>query len=98
MFGSFNPVQSLPLTVVTQHLIIGGTLQTRLRRLTDVLNEPDAEHLILFDSTFMEVGSRRVLAGPAVSQVQLADVLFVHTSGPTESGTEMRMPSRPPTL
>lgn len=94
MFGTFNPLQSLPLTVVTQNLIIGGTLQTRLRRLTDVLNEPDAAHLVLFDATFMEVGSRRVLAGPAVSQVQLADVLFVHTSGATESGTEMRMPKQ----
>jgi hypothetical protein len=94
MFGTFNPVQSLPLTVVTQNLVIGGTLQTRLRRLTDVLNEPDAEHLVLFDATFMEVGSRRVLAGPAVSQIQLVDVLFVHTSGATESGTEMRMPKQ----
>jgi hypothetical protein len=94
MFGTFNPLQSLPLTVVTQNLIIGGTLQTRLRRLTDVLNEPDVEHLVLFDSTFMEVGSRRVLAGPAVSQIQLADVLFVHTSGSTESGTEMKMPKQ----
>ena len=66
MFGTFNPTQPLPLTVVTPSLIIQGTLQSRLRRLTDILNEPDLEHLILFDATFMEVGSRRVVAGPAV--------------------------------
>jgi hypothetical protein len=95
MFGTFNPVQSLPLTVVTSQLIVQGNLQTRLRRLTDVLNEPSAEHLILFDATFMEVGSRRIVAGPAVAQVQLDDVLFVHASSPTESGGEMRMPKQP---
>jgi hypothetical protein len=95
MFGTFNPTQPLPLTVVTPSLIIQGTLQSRLRRLTDILNEPDVEHLILFDATFMEAGSRRVVAGPAVAQVQLADVLFVHTNGPTESGTELRTPKQP---
>jgi hypothetical protein len=94
MFGSFNPVLSLPLTVVTPELIIQGTLQTRLRRLTDVLNEPDCTHLVLLDATFMEVGSRRVVAGSAVSQIQLADVLFVHTADATESGQELRTPKQ----
>jgi hypothetical protein len=95
MFGSFNPVQALPLTIVTPHLVILGTLQTRLQRLTDVLNEPSAEHLILFDATFMEVGSRRVLAGPSVAQVQLADVLFVHANTETDASTTLRMPKQP---
>jgi hypothetical protein len=95
MLGSFNPVQSLPLTVVTPNLIIQGTLRTRLRRLTDVLNEPSAEHLILFDATFMEVGSRRVLAGPATAQVQLGDALFVHANAEPEAGDTMRMPKQP---
>jgi hypothetical protein len=95
MFGTFNPVQAVPVTVVTRQLIIQGTLQTRLQRLTDVLNEPSAEHLILFDTTFMEVGSRRVLAGPSVAQVQLADTLFVHTNAETGSASTMRMPKQP---
>lgn len=94
MLGSFNALQSLPVTVVTPQLVIVGALRTRLRRLTDVLNEPGAVHLVLFEATFMEVGSRRLVAGPAVSQIQLADVLFVHTSGPTESGQEMRTPKQ----
>ena len=71
MFSGFssNPIQSMPLTVVTAQLIVHGTIETRLRRLTDVLNEPDFDSLILLDATFMEVGSRRVIAGAAVSQV-----------------------------
>jgi hypothetical protein len=94
MFGTFNPARSLEVTVVTSQLVIHGTIQTRLRRLTDVVNEPDAVHLILFDATFMEVGSRRIVAGPSVSQIQLPDVLFLHTTGPTESGAEARTPKQ----
>ena len=94
MFGTFNPAQSLEVTVVTAELVIHGTIQTRLRRLTDVVNEPDAVHLILFEATFMEVGSRRIVAGPATSQVQLPDVLFIHTSGSTASGAEARTPKQ----
>jgi hypothetical protein len=95
MLGSFNPVQLLPVTLVTSNLIIQGSLRTRLQRLTDVMNEPDMDHLVLFDATFFEVGSRRVVADSSVSQIQLADMLFVHTSGPTKSGQEMRTPKQP---
>jgi hypothetical protein len=95
MYGSFNPPLSMHLVVVTSGLMIEGTLKTRLRRLTDVLNEPTAEHLILYDATFMEFGSRRVVAGPGTAQIQFADVLFAHTTGPTESGTQMRVPKQP---
>jgi hypothetical protein len=95
MIGSFNPVQSLPLTVVTPNLIIQGSLRTRLRRLTDVMNEPDVDHLVLFDATFLEVGSRRVVASSSVSQIQLADMLFVHASDPTETSEEMRTAKQP---
>jgi len=94
MFGTLNPVKPLQLTILTARLIILGTLKTRVRRLADVLNEPDAEHLVLFDATFMEVGSRRLLASAGVSQVQLADVLFVHATGSTVSGQEARTPKQ----
>ena len=95
MIGSFNPVQFLPLTLVTSNLIIQGSVRTRLQRLMDVMNEPDLDHLVLHDATFMEAGSRRVVASSSVSQIQLADMLFVHTSGRTESGQEMRTPKQP---
>jgi hypothetical protein len=95
MLDSFNPVQPLALTVVTPNLIIQGLLRTRLRRLTDVMNEPDVDHLVLHDATFLEVGSRRVVASSSVSQIQLADMLFVHAAGSTESSEEMRTAKQP---
>jgi hypothetical protein len=92
MFGSFNPVQELPLTLVTDRLVIQGTILTRVPRLTDLVNEPDATHLILQDTTFMEVGSRRVVANGVAAQVRLSDVLFVHANASTESTSSLRMP------
>ena len=53
MFGAFNPVQELPLTLVTDKLVIQGTILTRVRRLTDLVNEPDTTRLVLQDATFM---------------------------------------------
>ncbi|MGD0861304.1 MAG: hypothetical protein ABSA21_00900 [Candidatus Limnocylindrales bacterium] len=95
MFGSMNPVQELPLTLVTDKLIIQGTVLTRVRRLTDLVNDPDTAHLVLQDATFMELGSRRVVANGIVAQVRLSDLLFVHSSEPTESGSNLRMPKQP---
>jgi hypothetical protein len=53
------------------------------------------DHLVLFDATFVEIGSRRVVASSSVAQIQLGDMLFMHTSGPTESSQEMRTPKQP---
>jgi hypothetical protein len=97
MFGSsFNPPLAMPLTLVTQTLVIQGNLTTRMRRIEDVLNEPGAEHLMLSGAAFMELGSRRVIAGPAVAQVQLDDILFVHANGPLESGSSENRTSKQP--
>jgi hypothetical protein len=89
MFGSFNPPLALDLTLATPALVIEGTLHTRLRRLSDVLNEAGTEHLILSDARVMELGSRRVVAGPGVVRVQLNDVLFAHRNAPVDAGAEM---------
>jgi hypothetical protein len=95
MFESFNPIQSLPVTIVTAALVIDGSIKTRLRRLTDVVNEPALDHLILFDATVTTVASRRVVASAPIAQLQLSDMLFLHASAPTESGGEARTAKQP---
>jgi hypothetical protein len=95
MFGSFTPAQSMQLTLVTPRLVIDGTMQTRLRRVADVFNDPDNANMVLLDATISEIGSRRVLAKAAVAQIPLADVLFGHMSGPDESSSEIRVPKQP---
>jgi hypothetical protein len=80
---------------VTPALVIEGKLQTRFRCLSDVLNEAGTEHLILSDALVMELGSRRIVAGPGVVRVQLNDVLFAHRSAPADVGAEMRTSMQP---
>ncbi len=89
MFGSYNPLQRISLTLVTDRLVIVGTVMSRIKRLADLLNDPEAGHLVVIDATFTEVGSRRVVAEAAAAQVQLGDVLFVHANTPTDPGSEM---------
>lgn len=94
MLGTFNPPRQLALTIVTAQLVVRGTFQTRLQRLTDIVNEPERTHLVLFDATLTMAGTRRTAAESVVAQVPLEDVLFVHSSDPTESGGVERMPKQ----
>ncbi len=95
MISDYLPVRTLDLTLVTELVLITGTIETRLRRLTDVFNDADSAALVLNDATFMEVGSRRVLAQAPAAQVSLTEVLFAHTNGETDSGGEQKMPKQP---
>ena len=95
MYTEFSPLIELGLTVATDSMMIQGKLTTRRTRLTDLLNDPNVDYLILNDPTFMELGSRRALAQGAVAQVRVSDVLFVHTTEKPESDGAMRMPKQP---
>ena len=95
MFSSFNPVQSLPLTLITPNLIVQGVSQTRVRRLTDLLKDADSDLLVLEDVKFIELGSHRIVGNAVVAQVPLADVLLVHATGPTEGTAELRTSKQP---
>lgn len=94
MFESVVPFLQVPLTVVTARLVIDGTVRTRRRRLSDLLNEADEPSLVLTDARFQELGTRRVIGTAMVAQVSLAETLFVHSSAPDESAPEMRTTKR----
>jgi hypothetical protein len=95
MFGSFNPVRPLPLTLVTPSLFIQGTVQARVRRLTDLLRDADSDLLTVGDAKFIEIGSHRIVGNAAVGQVALSDVLMVHTTVSTEGTEELRTSKQP---
>lgn len=95
MLTDFSPVIQLGLTLATDSLIVEGKLTTRRTRLTDLLNDPNNDYLILNDPVFLELGSRRLLSKGDVAQVRMSDVLFVHASDPTESNSPERMPKKP---
>jgi hypothetical protein len=84
----------MQLTLVAEKLIIQGTCHTRFRRLSDLMNDRDSIHIVLVDATFLEVGSRRVMAQAAAAQIATEAILFAHSTTPTPSSPDLRQPRR----
>jgi hypothetical protein len=57
------------ITLITDAFVVRGTIQTRHRRITDMLNSAEHEFLVLTDAMFVEFGS----AGQAI-QADFAQV------------------------
>jgi hypothetical protein len=85
-----NVAQSLELTLYTDAFIIRGTIMTRHKRVTDVLNDPEHHFLVLTDATVDEYGSRELATRSEFAQVNLATVLFAISSVPVDPTPELR--------
>jgi hypothetical protein len=55
---------TLPLTLYTDSFVIRGSIRTRQRRITDVLNLADEPFLVVTDATIDEYGSKASRHGP----------------------------------
>ncbi|MGH2512618.1 MAG: DUF6812 domain-containing protein [Candidatus Limnocylindrales bacterium] len=84
------PGGSLDLTLYTDSFIIRGTISTRYRRVTDVLNDPEHHFIVLSEATVDEYGSRELATRSQYAQVNLATVLFAVSSVPVDSLPELR--------
>lgn len=84
--------QTVALTLFTDAFMIRGSLDTRQRRVTDVLNRADDPFLVLADVTFDEFGSRGQPIHSEFAQVNLASVLFVVSEDAVEPLPELRTP------
>lgn len=91
--GSAPPVVSL--TLYTDAFIIRGTLSTRQRRITDILNNAEERFLVLGDVTSDEFGSRGETIRAEFAQVNLASVLFAVADTTVETPPELRTPKVP---
>lgn len=80
------------LTLYTDAYIVKGTVQTRFRRVTDILNEAEHEFLVLSDVVFEEFGSRAQAIRAEYAQVNLGAVLFAVADDPVEPMPELRTP------
>jgi len=72
-------VTVLPLTLYTDSFVIRGSIRTRQRRVTDVLNLADEPFIIVTDATIDEYGSRGLASKADYAQVNLGAVLFAVT-------------------
>jgi hypothetical protein len=86
-----NP-QNIALTLYTDAFIIRGSLVTRQRRVTDMLNMADERFLVLADVTTDEFGSRGDQMRAEFAQVNLASVLFAVVNEPVAPAPELRTP------
>ena len=80
------------ITLVTDAFIVRGTIQTRHRRITDMLNTAEHEFLVLEQATFDEFGSTGVAIQSDFAQVNLGAVLFGVADDAVEVTPELRVP------
>ena len=80
------------ITLVTDAFVVRGTLQTRHRRITDMLNSAEHDFLVLTSATFEEFGSTGLAIQSDFAQVNLGSVLFGVADEPVEATPELRVP------
>lgn len=96
MFDALGGVQqAVALTLYTDAFVIHGTVDTRQRRVTDILNNADDRFLVLSDVTFDELGPSGRTVRAEYAQVNLASILFAVADTPVEPAPELRTPKSP---
>ena len=80
------------VTLVTDAFVVRGTIETRHRRITDMLNAAEQEFLVLTDATFDEFGSTGQAIQADYAQVNLGAVLFGVADHAVETTPELRVP------
>lgn len=90
--GIGGELRAASITLVTDAFIVRGTIQTRHRRITDMLNTAEHEFLVLERATFDEFGSTGVAMQTDFAQVNLGAVLFGVADEAVEVTPELRVP------
>jgi hypothetical protein len=90
--GIGGEVHPASITLVTDAYVVRGTIQTRHRRITDMLNTAEHDFLVLEAATFDEFGSTGVVMQTDFAQVNLGAVLFGVADEPVDATPELRVP------
>ena len=87
--------QTVALTLYTDAFVVRGSIETRQRRVTDILNDADQPFLVLSAVTTDEFGARGETVRADFAQVNLASVLFAVADTVVEAVPELRTPKTP---
>jgi hypothetical protein len=87
--------QQVRLTLYTDSFVIRGSLSTRQRRVTDMLNLAEDRFLVLSDVATDEFGTRGESIRAEFAQVNLDSVLFAVVNEPVTAAPELRTPKIP---
>jgi hypothetical protein len=93
--GDAGAPPKVQLTLYTDAFIIRGSLVTRQRRVTDMLNNAEDKFLVLGEVTSDEYGSRGDTIRAEYAQINLASVLFAVADTVVETPPELRTPKVP---
>lgn len=80
------------LTLYTDAYVVRGTVLTRKRRISDLLNHAEHDFLVVSDVTMDEFGAHDLAVRADFAQVNLAAVLFAVADIPVEPMRELRTP------
>jgi hypothetical protein len=89
--GIGGELRAAAITLVTDAFVVRGTIQTRHRRITDMLNSAEHDFVVLEQATFDEFGSSGVVTQTDFAQVNLGAVLFGVADDPVEVTPELRV-------
>ncbi|HKG56632.1 MAG TPA: hypothetical protein VKA85_05255 [Candidatus Limnocylindrales bacterium] len=95
MLNGFGDSQRFQVTFYTDAHVIRGVVESRQRRLTDILNQADEEFLVMTDVLLDDFGTHTVAVKADYAQVNLASVLFAVGDATAEAPPEMRTPKIP---
>jgi hypothetical protein len=95
MFAGLGMESPTRLTLYTDSLIVHGTIRTRQRRVSDVLNAADDPFIVLEDVTSDEYGSRATAVRSDYAQINLDAVLFAVSDTPVDAVAELRTQKSP---
>jgi hypothetical protein len=90
--GIGGELRAASITLVTDAFIVRGTIQTRHRRITDILNTAEHDFVVLEQATFDEFGATGVAMQTDYAQVNLGAVLFGVADEPVDATPELRIP------
>jgi hypothetical protein len=99
----FEPALPVPaetpteITLYTDSHLVRGNIRSRLRRLSDILNETEVTFVVLESVRFEEFGSRALIEQAPYAQINLDTVLFAVASESMEAVPEMRTVKVPET-
>jgi hypothetical protein len=90
--GIGGDVRNAPIMLVTDAFVVRGTILTRHRRITDMLNTAEHDFLVLEQATFDEFGASGVAIQTDYAQVNLGSVLFGVADEAVDATPELRVP------
>jgi hypothetical protein len=99
----FDPALPVPaetptdITLYTDSHVVRGRIRSRLRRLSDILNETEVTFIVVEDVRFEEFGSRALIEQTPYAQINLDTVLFAVAGEAMEAVPEMRTVKVPET-